>query len=123
MPAAYIPLLLFFLLVLSFPIITLIVIKYFRPGSSGDPAKFHPYERGVQPETGAGRYSERFCIIAMLFVLLEVETIFLIPWAVLFRGWLAAHFAAFALLSILVFLGVLLVGYVWLYKKGALDVS
>ena len=123
MPPAYIPLFLFSLLALSFPILMMIVIKYIRPGSRSGPAQFRPYESGLQPETGAGRYSERLCIIAILFVLLEVETIFLIPWAVLFRGWLVAHLAAFALFSIFVFLGVLLVGYVWLYKKGALDVS
>jgi NADH-quinone oxidoreductase subunit A len=122
MPPAYIPLLLFSLLVLAFPIVTLIVFKYIRPGSRGGPAKFQPPERGILPETSArGRYSDRFYIIAMLFVIFNVETIFLFPWAVLFRGWLAARLAAFALLPMFVFLGVLLVGYVWLYKKGALD--
>ena len=124
MPAAYIPLLLFSLLVLSFPVVTLIVFKYIRPGSRGGPAKFQPYECGIDPETGASeRYSARFYIIAMLFVIFEVETIFLFPWAVLFRSWLAAHHAALALCSMLVFLGILLVGYVWLYKKGALDMA
>jgi NADH-quinone oxidoreductase subunit A len=124
MPAGYIPLLLFSLLVLSFPTITLIVIKYLRPGSRSGPAKFQPYESGIQPETVArGSYFERFYIIAMLFVVFEVAIIFLFPWAVLFRSWLAAHLAAFALFSLFVFLGILLVGYVWLYKKGALDVS
>ena len=124
MPAAYIPLLLFSLLVLSFPVITLIVFKYIRPGSRGGAAKFQPYECGILPETSArGRYSARFYIIAMLFVIFDVETIFLYPWAVLFRVWLAAHLAAFALLSMFVFLGILLVGYVWLYKKGALDLA
>jgi NADH-quinone oxidoreductase subunit A len=124
MPAGYIPLLLFSLLVLSFPTITLIVIRYIRPGSRSGPAKFQPYESGIQPETVArGSYFERFYIIAMLFVVFEVAIIFLFPWAVLFRSWLAAHLAAFALFSLFVFLGILLVGYVWLYKKGALDVS
>jgi NADH-quinone oxidoreductase subunit A len=124
MAAGYIPLLLFSLLVLSFPTITLIVIKYLRPGSRSGPAKFQPYESGIQPETVArGSYFERFYIIAMLFVVFEVAIIFLFPWAVLFRSWLAAHLAAFALFSLFVFLGILLVGYVWLYKKGALDVS
>jgi NADH-quinone oxidoreductase subunit A len=52
-----------------------------------------------------------------------VGTIFLFPWAILFRGWLAQHHVALALLSMFVFLGVFLVGYVWLYKKGALDLA
>ncbi len=124
MPPAYIPLLLFSLLVLAFPVVTLIVFKYLRPGSRGGPAKFQPYECGILTETSTrGRYFARFYIIAMLFMILNVETIFLFPWAVLFRGWLAAHLAAFALLPMFVFLGVLLVGYVWLYKKGALDLA
>jgi len=124
MPQAYIPLLLFVLLVLAFPVVALIVFKYIRPGSGGGPTKSQPYECGILPETSArGRYFARFYIIAMLFVIFNVETIFLFPWAVLFRGWLAAHLAAFALLPMFVFLGVLLVGYVWLYKKGALDLA
>jgi NADH-quinone oxidoreductase subunit A len=123
MSPAYIPLLLFSLLVLSFPVVTLIVFKHIRPASRG-PAKVQQYEGGILPETSArGRFSARFYIIAMLFVVFNVETIFLFPWAVLFRGWLAAHLAGSALLPMFVFLGILLVGYVWLCKKGALDLA
>jgi len=122
MPPAYIPLLLFSLLVLAFPVVTLIVFKYIRRGSRGGPAKFQPNECGILPETSNRRRdSAPFYIIAMVFVVFNVETIFLFPWAILFRGWLAAHLAAFALLPMFVFLGIVLVGYVWLYKKGALD--
>jgi len=124
MSPAYIPVLLFALLVLSFPVLALLVFQLIRPASKGGPAKLEPYECGVPAEgTARGRYSARFYIIAMLFVVFDVETIFLFPWAILFRGWLAAHMAAFALISMLVFLGILLVGYVWLYKKGALDLA
>ena len=63
----------------------------------------------------------RFYIIAMLFVVFDVETMFLFPWAILYRGWVAAHMGLFALISMFVFLGILLIGYVWLYKKGALE--
>lgn len=124
MPAAYLPLLIFSLLVLSFPVITLIVFKYIRPGSRGGPAKLQPYECGIPAEGNArGRYSARFYIIAMLFVVFDVETIFLFPWAVRYRYWLGEHLAAFALFSMFIFLGILLVGYIWLYKKGALDLA
>jgi NADH-quinone oxidoreductase subunit A len=122
MPAAYIPVLIFALLVLSFPVLTLIVFKLIRPESRGGPAKFLPYECGVPAEGNArGRYSARFYVVAMLFVIFDVETIFLFPWAILYRSWLAAHMGTFALISMFVFLGILLVGYIWLYKKGALD--
>jgi NADH-quinone oxidoreductase subunit A len=122
MPAAYIPVLIFALLVLSFPVIALIVFKFIRPESRVGAAKFLPYECGIPPESNArGRYSARFYIVAMLFVIFDVETMFLFPWAILYRGWIALHMGAFALVSMFVFLGILLVGYVWLYKKGALD--
>lgn len=122
MSAAYIPVLIFALLVLSFPVVALIVFKLIRPESKGGPAKLQPYECGIPAESNArGRYSVRFYIVAMLFVIFDVETLFLFPWAILFKSWMAAHMAAFALVSMVVFLGILLVGYVWLYKKGALD--
>jgi NADH-quinone oxidoreductase subunit A len=122
MPSAYIPVLIFALIVLSFPVVTLIVFKFIRPESRGGPAKFLPYECGVPAESNArGRYSARFYVVAMLFVIFDVETIFLFPWAILYRSWLAVHMGAFALISMFVFLGILLVGYIWLYKKGALD--
>jgi NADH-quinone oxidoreductase subunit A len=57
----------------------------------------------------------------MLFVIFDVEIIFLFPWAILYRSWVVAHMGVFALISMFVFLGILLVGYVWLYKKGAFD--
>jgi len=123
MPAAYIPVLIFALIVLSFPVLALLVFKLIRPESRGGPAKFLPYECGIPPESNArGRYSARFYVVAMLFVIFDVETMFLFPWAILYRPlWLAKHMGVFALVSMFVFLGILLVGYVWIYKKGALD--
>jgi len=122
MPGVYVVTLIFALIVLSFPVLALLIFKLIRPESSGGPAKFLPYECGVPPETNArGRYSARFYVVAMLFVIFDVETIFLFPWAILYRGWVAAHAGAFALISMVVFLGILLIGYVWIYKKGALD--
>ncbi len=122
MPEAYIPVLIFALLVLSFPVLTLLIFKLLRPETAGGPAKLQPYECGIPPESDArGRYSARFYVVAMLFVIFDVEIIFLFPWAILYRSWVAQHMGAFALVSMFVFLGILLVGYAWLYKKGALD--
>ena len=122
MPAAYIPILIFALMVLSFPVLTLLVFKLIRPESRVGAAKFQPYECGIPPESNArGRYSARFYIVAMLFVIFDVETIFLFPWAILYRSLVVAHMGAFALISMFVFLGILLVGYIWLYKEGAFD--
>ncbi|HYL86167.1 MAG TPA: NADH-quinone oxidoreductase subunit A [Candidatus Angelobacter sp.] len=122
MPRAYLPVLIYAVLVMAFPAVTLVLAKLIRPGSTSVGPKLEPYECGVVPEGDArGRYSVRFYIIAMLFVVFDVETMFLIPWAILYRGWVIAHTGLFALVSMFVFLGILLVGYVWLYKKGALE--
>jgi NADH-quinone oxidoreductase subunit A len=122
MQSAYIPVLIYAMLVIAFPAVTLVLAKYIRPASTSFGAKLKPYECGIPPESDArGRYSVRFYIVAMLFVIFDVETMFLIPWAILYKGWVAAHLGLFALVSMVVFLGILLVGYLWLYKKGALE--
>jgi NADH-quinone oxidoreductase subunit A len=122
MQSAYIPVLIYAALVVAFPAVTLILARFIRPASTSFGAKLKPYECGIPPESDArGRYSVRFYIVAMLFVIFDVETMFLIPWAILYKGWVAAHQGLFALVSMVVFLGILLVGYLWLYKKGALE--
>jgi NADH-quinone oxidoreductase subunit A len=122
MQSAYIPVLIYAALVIAFPAVTLVLAKFIRPESTSVGAKLKPYECGIPPESDArGRYSVRFYIVAMLFVIFDVETMFLIPWAILYKGWVAAHLGLFALASMIVFLGILLVGYLWLYKKGALE--
>ncbi len=122
MPSAYIPVLIYAALVVAFPAVTLVLAKFIRPASTSFGAKLKPYECGIPPESDArGRYSVRYYIVAMLFVIFDVETMFLIPWAILYRGWVAVHQGLFALVSMVVFLGILLVGYLWLYKKGALE--
>ena len=57
-----------------------------------------------------------FYIVAILFVVFDVETIFLFPWAVQFK-----LLGLFGLLEMLIFLGILIVGYIWIWKKGALE--
>jgi NADH-quinone oxidoreductase subunit A len=122
MQSAYIPVLIYAALVVAFPAVTLILAKFIRPASTSFGAKLKPYECGIPPESDArGRYSVRFYILAMLFLVLDVEIVFLIPWAISYRGWIAIHQGLFALISMVVFLGILLVGYLWLYKKGALE--
>lgn len=117
MPAAYIPILIFAIMAASFPVVTLLVFKYIRPPSMSTGARREPYESGIPMEGSArGRYSARFYIIAILFVIFDVETIFLFPWAIRF-----SQMGLYGLETMLVFIGILLVGYIWLYRKGALD--
>ena len=79
--------------------------------------KFEPYECGIEPITGAReRYSIRYYLVAMLFVIFDVETVFMFPWAVIFDKLLL-----FGLIEMLVFIFILVVGYYYAWQKGALE--
>ena len=117
MPPAYIPVLIFAFLAAAFPAVTLLIFQLIRPSSGAVGAKLKPYECGIPAESDArGRYSVRFYIVAILFVIFDVETVFLFPWAVDY-GMLGLY----GLISMFLFLGILIVGYIWLYRKGALE--
>jgi NADH-quinone oxidoreductase subunit A len=116
MPRDYIPILIFLVVAVLFPVVTIIVAKLIRP-SAPFLAKLEAYECGIKAASDSrGRYTVRFYIIAILFVIFDVETIFLFPWAVRYRtlGW-------FGVAEVAVFLAILIVGYIWAYKKGALE--
>ena len=80
-------------------------------------AKLYPYECGIQGEgTARQRFSVRFYVVAMLFILFDLETAFLLPWAVVYR-----RLGLFGLIEMFVFLGILLLGYVYAWRKGAFE--
>src|SRR3954447_16910496 len=116
MPPGYLPIFIFLAVAIAFPVIALLAAKLIRPDN---PAltKLEAYECGIKAaSTSRGRYTVRFYIIAILFVIFDVETIFLFPWAVRYKqlGW-------FGVAEVGVFLAFLVVGYIWAYKKGALE--
>ena len=79
--------------------------------------KEEPYESGIVPfGPGTRRMPVRFYLIAVLFILFDIEVIFFLPWAVVFR-----KLGLFGLLEMAVFIGILLIGYVYAWKKGALE--
>ena len=124
MPSQYIPILIFAVLAAAFPAASLVLFGFIRPTPPATGAKLKPYECGVEAEGDTrGRYSVRFYIVAILFVIFDVETTFLFPWAVLFSTREAGFRLepVYALVSMFVFLGILVIGYVWLYRKGALE--
>ena len=116
MPSGYIPIFIFLALAILFPIVALLFARLIRP-SAPFLTKLEAYECGIKAASDSrGRYTVRFYIIAILFVIFDVETIFLFPWAVRYRtlGW-------FGVTEVAVFLVILFVGYLWAYKKGALE--
>ena len=116
MPSGYLPIFIFLVVAASFPVLALLVAKLIRPSVPGV-TKLEAYECGIKAASDSrGRYTVRFYIIAILFVIFDVETIFLFPWAVLYKS-----LALFGFIEMMVFLAILIVGYVWVWKKGALE--
>jgi NADH-quinone oxidoreductase subunit A len=116
MPQGYLLLFGFAILAAIVPLVALAAGRFVRP-SNPSAAKLSPYECGIEPESAArGRYSVRFFIVAMLFVVFDVETVLLFPWAVRYKqlGWYGVAEAG-------IFLAFLVVGYIWIFRKGALD--
>ncbi len=86
-----------------------------RPRST--PVKQTPYESGMPPiGTVRERFGVKFYLVAMLFIVFDIETVFLIPWGVAFR-----QLGLFGLVEMLVFMVILLVGYAYAWKRGALE--
>ena len=119
---AYVPLLIHLLIacVLAGALLTLsTLIGWRRPNK----AKGQPYECGITP-TGDARepFSVKFYLVAMVFILFDVEAIFLYPWAYIFKD-LARNVATrwFGFMEMMLYVAILLVGYIYLWKKGALD--
>ena len=80
-------------------------------------AKSMPYESGMTPYgEGTRRMPIRFYIIAVLFILFDIEVVFFLPWAITFR-----QLGFFGLIEMVIFIAILLVGYVYAWKKGALE--
>ncbi|HLM58926.1 MAG TPA: NADH-quinone oxidoreductase subunit A [Pyrinomonadaceae bacterium] len=118
--AAYWPVMIFFAFAVVFPVLPVVLGRLLRPSIYGK-AKNAPYECGIEPVTEAhDRFTVRYYIVAMLFLIFDVETIFLLPWAIIFMGE-DFSFTKFALLEMFVFIGILLVGYYYAWRKGALE--
>jgi NADH-quinone oxidoreductase subunit A len=116
MPQNYVPIFIFIAVILILLPLTLLAAKLVRPSNPGK-TKLMPYECGIDPMSDSrGRYTVRYYIIAILFVVFDVETIFLFPWAVKFKA-----LGLFGFIEVLIFLVILVVGYIWIWQKGALE--
>ena len=116
MLSAYIPIAIFVLVATGFAVFTLVFTSLIHP-SKYNKVKLEPYECGIEPATDArDRYSIRYYLVAMLFVIFDVETVFMFPWAVIFDELLL-----FGLIEMVVFIFILVVGYFYAWRKGALE--
>jgi NADH-quinone oxidoreductase subunit A len=112
----YIPIIIFFLIALLLPV-ALLTLSRLIHRRVFNREKLMPYECGIDPIGDArDRFSVRFYIVAMLFLVFDVEVVFLFPWAIIYD-----KLALFGLVEMLVFIGILVVGYYYAWRKGALE--
>jgi NADH-quinone oxidoreductase subunit A len=114
--ANYLPLLIHFLVAMALAG-AIVTLSYFIGYRRPTPAKMSPYECGMTPVGDAReRFSVKFYLVAMLFILFDIEAVFLYPWAVILRD-----LKMFGFWEMLVYIGIMLVGFFYVWKKGALD--
>ncbi|HAR42508.1 MAG TPA: NADH-quinone oxidoreductase subunit A [Bdellovibrionales bacterium] len=116
---AYIPVLLMMLIGTSIGI-GILALSHFLGPRLPNPRKNMPFECGVDPIMNAKhRISVRFYLVAILFLLFDVEAIFFYPWAVVFKKYLSIN--SFILIEMGIFAAIVLIGYFYVLRKGALE--
>jgi NADH-quinone oxidoreductase subunit A len=120
--ARYLPLLIHIFIVFAIAA-GMIILSAILGKRRASRAKFQPYECGITPTGDAReRFSVKFYLVAMLFILFDVEAIFLYPWAVIFRD-LKRNFGMFGFWEMVVYIAIVLVGFFYIWKKGVIDWS
>jgi NADH-quinone oxidoreductase subunit A len=116
MLTAYIPIFIFIVIAVVFAVFAIVFARLVN-AEKVNSVKLEPYECGIEAAGDArDRYSIRYYLIAMLFVIFDVETVFMFPWAVSL-----GKLALFGLIEMLLFLFILVVGYFYAWRKGALE--
>jgi NADH-quinone oxidoreductase subunit A len=123
----YAPIGIMFLVAIGFAVSQLLVTQLIGPRKR-TATKLMPYECGKDPVGSArDRFSIKFYAVAVIFLLFDIEVLFIIPFAVAFKSLLAAEtgsgiaFGTIAFLEILVFIATLIVGYIYVWRKGTFD--
>ena len=114
--AEYLPILIFIGIAIALSLIIILASLLVAP-QRPDAEKLSPYECGFEPfEDSRGRFDVRFYLVAILFIIFDLEVAFLFPWAVSLK-----NIGLFGFWSMIIFLAVLTVGFVYEWRKGALE--
>ena len=120
---AYLPILLMFIVAGGFAVVNILLSQMVGQRKQTR-TKLMPYECGKDPVGSAReRFSVKFYLIAMIFILFDIEVIFLIPWAVVFKSFAASgdYYRLLIFVEMMLFVLLLLVGYIYVVRKGAFD--
>ncbi len=113
----YLPIFVLLVLGFLFAALSLVASRLLAPRRRPTDAKVAPYECGIVPtREQPQRFPVRFYLVAMIFIIFDIEIVFLYPWAVIFR-----ELRTFGLVEVLVFAGVVFVSFLYLVSNGALD--
>ena len=116
MLGAYLPIMLLLVIAICFGLGAMIFSAFVGP-KKASALKLSPYECGCEPVGSAReRFSIKFYIIAMFFILFDIEAVFMYPWSIVFK-----RLGVPGLIEMGVFIAILLVGYIYIWKKGALE--
>ena len=117
----YIPLLLLFVFA-ALVAGGFLLLSYLLSPRRMTPEKMLPYECGVDPVGSVReRFSVKFYLVAMLFILFDIEVVFLYPWAILFKEFARSGLGLFLFIEMAVFLGILVVGLIYIYGRRAIE--
>jgi NADH-quinone oxidoreductase subunit A len=112
----YLPILILLVISTALAAVVILISTFLGPRRP-TPRKLQPYESGMTPLGPAQRRMPvKFYLVAVMFILFDIEVIFFYPWAVVFR-----QLGLFGFIEMVVFVGILLIGYVYAWKKGALE--
>lgn len=121
MLASYVPIAVIFILATALGFLVVIIGMAFGPRRPTE-RKGLPYESGMKPYgPGTRRLPVHFYLVAVLFILFDIEIIFFLPWAVVLNFFVQNGMGLFALVEMMLFIIILLAGYVYAWKKGALE--
>lgn len=116
----YLPIVLMFIVAVGFVGITMVATHLLGPKRKTD-VKLESFECGIEPQGNARvPFSIKYFLVAILFVLFDVEVIFMYPWAVMFKDFMADGMGATILIEMVVFIAFLLIGFFYIIKRGAL---
>jgi NADH-quinone oxidoreductase subunit A len=119
---SYLPVLLQIVIASGFAGVTLLASHLAGKSARRTEIKDSPYECGMLPlQEGQPRFSVKFYIVAMLFVLFDIEVVFLYPWAVIYKDYVSAYGGASIFLPALSFISILGVAFLYAWRKGALE--
>lgn len=120
----YFPVLVFIIVALIFSCVPIIIGRLVAPHRP-DPDKLSPYECGFNAfEDARIKFDVRYYLVAIAFIIFDLEVAYMFPWAAIYQEFVGAQNAivkTFGFVEMFIFMGILIVGFVWAWLKGALD--